>query len=264
MPGTFSQGGGMLAADRHKAIVEEVNARGSVRVKELAARFGVTEDCIRKDLTQLEKRNLLKKTYGGAVRTRVHAQDFDINDRIGKHLEEKRAIARRALELVDDGDTIFLDISTSNILLAQQLASSGKRVTLVTTCLQIVAAAGTAENIHLIMLGGELNRRHDGFVGALTIEQIERYSFDTAFAGVVGVDLENDRVSTYVPAEGETKRAILKSSKRAYLMLETRKLHEDGNYWYGHVSDFTGAITERPLEGEDAERAADYAVDWLC
>lgn len=253
----------MLAAERHEAIVKEVNAAGSVRVKELASRFGVTEDCIRKDLTQLERRGLLKKTYGGAVRARVNASDYDINDRIGKHLEEKRAIASRALELVEEDSTIFLDISTSNIILAQLLASSDKRLTVVTNCLQVISAVGAAPNLKLIVLGGELNRRHDGFVGALTNEQIRHYSFDVAFVGVVGVDLESDRVSTFVPVEGTTKQAILESSKRAYLMLESRKLHEDGNYWYAHVSDFTGAITERALAGEDAQRAADYAIDWL-
>lgn len=256
----------LLAEERHNAIVDEVNAKGSVRVKELAPRFGVTEDSIRKDLTLLERRGLLKKTYGGAVRVRTHATEYGVTDRQDKHLEDKRTIAAKALELVGDGDTIFLDISTSNIQLARMLAQSGKGVTLVSNCPQVIAAAvgvPGSQSVKLIALGGEMNLRRDGFVGALTNEQMERYSFDEAFVGVVGVDLERDRVSTYVPMDGSTKRVAIGCAKRSYLVLETRKLHEDGNYWYAHVSDFTGAVMERALEGEDAKRAAEYPIDWL-
>lgn len=253
----------LLAEERHNAIVAEVNAKGSVRVKELAPRFGVTEDSIRKDLTLLEKRGLLKKTYGGAVRVRTQASDYLIADRMDQHLDDKRTIATKALGLVHDDDTVFLDISTSNVQLAKLLVESGRRITLVTNCLQVILAANGASSLKLISLGGEMSLRRDGFVGALTDEQLRRYNFDLAFMGVVGVDLENDRVATHVPMDGTTKELALSCSKRSYLMLETRKLREDGTYWYAYASDLTGAITERPLEGEDAKLAAALGIEWL-
>lgn len=253
----------MLAEERHNAIVEEVNANGSVKVKELAVRFGVTEDCIRKDLTQLEKRDLLKKAYGGAVRVRKHVSDYHIADRLDKNIDDKRVIARKALELIDEGETVFLDMSTSNIELAKLLVESGKRLTVVSNCLEVMAYTRKAQNIKLIALGGEVDERCDGFIGAITNEQIEHYSFDTAFIGVVGVDLENDRVSTYAPLDGITKAKALSCAKKAYMMLETRKLEEDGNYWYAHVSDFTGAVMEKALEGDLATKANEYMIEWL-
>lgn len=254
----------MLAEERHNAIVDEVCTAGSVKVKELALRFGVTEDCIRKDLTLLEKRGQLKKIYGGAVRMRAHANDYRISDRLGKHIEDKRVIAAKALELINDGDMVFLDMSTSNIVLAQMLADSARKITLVTNCIQVIGAVSSARNIKLIVLGGETNDRRDGFIGALTIEQMERYRFDISFIGAVGVDLENDRVSTYVPQDGSTKHCAISSSKRSYLMLETRKFQEDGTYFFARMSDFTGAIMERSPEEKQAKMLEELNVDWIA
>lgn len=253
----------MLAEERHNAIVDEVGAMGSVKVKELAPRFGVTEDCIRKDLTLLEKRGLLKKTYGGAVRMRTHASEYRISDRLGKHIEDKRAIASKALDLISDGDMVFLDMSTSNIILAQMLAESGRKITLVTNCIQVISAVSSARNIKLIVLGGETNDRRDGFIGALTNEQMERYRFDIALIGAVGVDLDHDRVSTYIPQDGSTKSHAISCSKRSYLMLETRKFREDGTYFFARMSDFTGAIMERMPEGEEVELMREVPIDWI-
>ena len=79
----------MLARERQNKIVEMVNANGSVLVKELSEMFEVTEDSIRKDLSLLEKKELLKKTYGGAVRNRVNTHELYVSQRKGKNVEEK-------------------------------------------------------------------------------------------------------------------------------------------------------------------------------
>ena len=102
----------MLARERQNTIVEIVNREGSVRVKNLSKKFGVTEDSIRKDLAHLEKDGMLKKTYGGAVRVRTNSHNRYVSQRIGKNVEEKRVIAKRAYEIIQDGDVIFLDIFT--------------------------------------------------------------------------------------------------------------------------------------------------------
>lgn len=111
----------MLAEERQNAIVSQVNENGSVLVKELSDQFDVTVDCIRKDLTLLQRKGLLKKTYGGAVRVRVNEREYFASQRKEKNVEDKRRIAAKAMELIEDGDVIFLDISTSNLELAGEL-----------------------------------------------------------------------------------------------------------------------------------------------
>ena len=87
----------MLARERQNKIVEMVNANGSVLVKELSEMFEVTEDSIRKDLSLLEKKELLKKTYGGAVRNRVNTHELYVSQRKGKNVEEKKKISNGLL-----------------------------------------------------------------------------------------------------------------------------------------------------------------------
>lgn len=105
----------MFVEERQSAIMEELHANGKVKVKELSERFSVSEDLIRKDLSALEAKGLLKKAYGGAVliRENIHrkiaAQRKDVNQ------EEKRGIAKAAVDLIQEGDVVFLDISTVNI-----------------------------------------------------------------------------------------------------------------------------------------------------
>ena len=103
----------MLAQQRQEAIVEEVNEKGSVLVKELAIKYDVTQDSIRKDLSVLQKQGLLKKTYGGAVRIRkkIAAQDLVASKRISQNRPAKQAIAQRAYQLIEPNDLIFLDLS---------------------------------------------------------------------------------------------------------------------------------------------------------
>lgn len=253
----------MLAAERHNAIVEQLNRDGSVTVNELSEKFGVTKDSIRKDLTQLEKKGLLRKTYGGAIKPRTVATEFYISNQKGKYLEAKQCIARKAAEMVRDGDTIFLDISTSNVELARILADAGRYITLVTNCIDVIRAVPGHGTIKLVALGGRVSEARDGFVGSLTNEQIRCYWFDLSFLGAVGVDLEKNRASTYTPEDGITKKTVFENSRKTYLMLEVRKLLEDCAYWYSPVSSFTGVVLDQEPDEEVKRWLEEYEVEWL-
>lgn len=118
----------MFTEERLSEIEKRLRSRGKVKVKELSEYFQVTEDCIRKDLKILENAGKLKRTYGGAILSQDYPLERDVIDRRNYHLENKKIIARKAFQLIRDGETIFLDISTTNIELARLLAESGKRV----------------------------------------------------------------------------------------------------------------------------------------
>lgn len=254
----------MLAEERQNEIVAQVNTNGSVLVKELSEQFGVTEDSIRKDLTLLEKKGKLKKTYGGAVKIRVNVHDFYVSQRKGKNIEEKQRIAQKAYELIEDGDMIFLDISTSNLELAKLLLQENRRVTVVTNMIEAMMVFMTETNVKLIFIGGIMSNGKDGFVGALSNQEIDKYRFDKAFMGVVGVDLENDRVATYDVEDAVTKSVILTCSDKAYMMLETRKFATDGNYKYARINDFAGGIMEKEPDLSLKKRMEEYSIQWFA
>lgn len=240
----------MLPEERQNMIVQIVNETGSASVKELSIRFAITEDSIRKDLTALQKRGLIKKTYGGALKLDEDSQERYVSQRKGKYLPDKQKIAKKALQLMKDGDLIFLDISTTSIEIAKLLKTSGLSLTVVTNMVEVMLImSGDAYN-KLIFIGGSFSEGKDGFVGSLANREITSYRFDKSFMGVVGIDMKQASVMTYSLEDSMTKEAVVSSSRAAYLLLESRKLKKHGNYVYASLTDFAGAIAEKPLPNE--------------
>ena len=249
----------MLPEERQKLIVQLVNEHGSVSVKELSARFALTEDSIRKDLTLLQKNGLLKKTYGGALKL-MPDEDHFVSQRKPKYRAEKQRIAKKALQLLHDGETIFLDISTTNIELAKFLKTSGLSLTVVTNMVDVMTTMAGDEHNRLIFIGGTFSEGCDGFVGALTNRELAHYHFDRAFLGVVGLDLARQQATTYTPEDATTKEAILSASAESWLLLETRKLRKAGPHVFSDLRDVTGVLTEKELDEETAARLAALGI----
>ena len=251
----------MLLEERHNTIVQMVNEIGSVNVKELSVRFAVTEDSIRKDLTALQRKGLLRKTYGGALKIEDNSQERFVEQRKGKYVLDKQKIAKKIVHMLQDGDLIFLDISTTNIEVAKILKTAGKTLTIVTNMIDVMNIMRGDEHNKLIFIGGTFTEGRDGFVGTSANREISKYRFDKSFLGVVGVHAEKNTVSTYTFDDAATKEIIVKSSKQAYLILETRKLSKDGNFIYAAIDDFVGAVTEKPLEDWQKEKLSQYELE---
>lgn len=251
----------MLVEERHQSIIDKLNAEGSVKVKDLSAAFKVTEDCIRKDLAHLEKQGLLKRTYGGAVLPRQNIHSFEVVKRKVKNIEAKEAIARKALSLIHPGDTVFLDISTANIGLAKLILQSGIRVTVVTNMIEVIQIFSAPSSCELIAVGGRLNKYGDGFEGSFCIDNISRFKFDLSFLGAVGIDVFENSVSTYDAADGLTKSAVIKSSRKAYLITEVDKFNQDGNFKYSGIGDLTGIVTDKKPNAKITQALSEYNVE---
>ena len=198
----------MLARERQNTIVEIVNREGSVRVKNLSKKFGVTEDSIRKDLAHLEKDGMLKKTYGGA----------------------------------DRPVTVVTNMIDAILIMLYEKDTKTK----------------------LIFLGGKLNRGRDGFVGTITNRNISNYQFDKAFMGVVGIEVNRNRVYTYDTEDALTKKSVMEVSNECYMLMEREKLSKDGNYKYAGIDEFTGLIMEESVEGTIMSKLKSYNINIYC
>lgn len=240
----------MFAEERLQEILKILKSEGKLKVKELSTKFNVTEDCIRKDLKTLENQGHLKRTYGGAVPIRESAQEQDILLRKEVNLSAKTIIAEKAFNIIKDRETIFLDISTTNILLAKLLSESTKNITIITNMLEILNVLSKKNNITVVATGGILNKSLYGFTGAPTIEFISKYKFDKSFIGSCGVDVFDKSVTTFHIEDGITKKAILEASKKNYLVMENTKFHFDGNYKFTALDDINCIITDIMPETE--------------
>ena len=237
----------MLAKERHDQIIAKLNLEGNVRVKELSQSFGVTEDCIRKDLTILEKEGKLKRIHGGATKIRENLHYYHVDERKNIDTPEKKIIALRAVELIEPGSMVFLDISTISLDIAKLIYQKNLNITVVTNMIEIMMIFTQECDTKLIFIGGQLNEAKDGFIGSAVIDIIKKYKFDLSFLGVVGIDIYDGKVTTYDTNDGLTKKEIMNSSKESYMLVQSSKFDLDGNYVYADISDFTGIICEKDL-----------------
>ncbi len=240
----------MFAHERQQEIMNILNSNGKVKVKELSLIFSVTEDCIRKDLRGLESKGLLKRTYGGAMKVRQAAKEMTIFERKNINIPSKTKIAKKAFDLINDKETIFLDISTTNIILANILADSNKSLTVITNMLDIVKILSKNQNINIVSTGGVFNKNLDGYTGSTAIEFINNYKFNKAFVGSCGIDIFEHSITTFDIEDGNTKKAIINSSKKTYLVMEKYKFDYDGVYKFALIDDIHGIIIDEYPEKE--------------
>ena len=251
----------MFLEERQEIILNMLARDGKVRVRELSEKFKVTEDCIRKDLGALEKKGKLKRTYGGAVRIRENSHMVEVSKHRNTDVEAKQRIAQAAVKLIHEKDMVFLDISTSNLAIAELLVKMDEDITVVTNMIDILVVLARNPKIRVIFAGGKINKSRDGFWGGMTLDFISRLKPDIAFVGAVGVDVKENSVSTYDIDDGINKAAIIRHSKKAYVVAEARKLSTDGNYNYTTLDTLSGLITDT-LPARDIQDAADsYGVE---
>lgn len=248
----------MMTGERLDIIMQQLTIHGMVKVKDLSAQFMVTEDCIRKDLKQLENAGRLKRTYGGALLSQDYPLERDVIDRRDINTEKKKLIAEKAFHLIRDNETIFLDISTTNILLAGLLANSGRRVVVVTNMIDILQTLSKSQAVTAIGTGGIMYRTVNGFMGAAAIEIIKQYSFDRAFIGTCGLDLLDHSITTLGVEDGLTKKAAIQSSRHKYLVMERDKFYFNDSYKFAHFDDVDGIITDS-MPDEATAHAMDVA-----
>ena len=226
----------MFLEERQEIILNMLARDGKVRVRDLSEKFKVTEDCIRKDLGALEKKGKLKRTYGGAVRIRENSHMLEVSKHRNTDVEVGLAIAELLVKMDQD-------------------------ITVVTNMIDILVVLARNPKIRVVFAGGKINKSRDGFWGGMTLDFISRLKPDIAFVGAVGVDVKENSVSTYDIDDGINKAAIIRHSKKAYVVAEARKLSTDGNYNYTTLDTLSGLITDT-LPAQDIQEAADsYGVE---
>ncbi|SHE31051.1 DeoR/GlpR family DNA-binding transcription regulator [Clostridium fallax] len=250
----------MFAEERSQEILNILNKNGKVLVKDLSVKFKVSEGMIRKDLQKLEKHGKLKRTYGGAITNRQIAEKTTISNRKIKNLNKKETISKKALTLIENNDTIFLDISSINLILAKLISKSDKKITLITNMIEIATIFDDTSNVKIICIGGIYDKKLGGIIGSEAIDAILKYRVNKAFIGSCGVNLQDNSISNFDLEEGNTKKAIISSAKVSYLLMEKEKFYYDGIYKFSHLNDIDGIICDAMPEQNICKTLKKYNV----
>ena len=236
-----------FALERRERIWRLVSERGRVRTSELARSFDVTEPTIRKDIADLESRDLLRRTHGGAVARRPMTE-VPVDERERKFVAEKQRIARACLQLINHGDAIFLDGGTTTIqlLLADRDGGAPRDVKVITNSFAIAEVLGSRLDEHPVVLGGRYRPQGRCFVGPLTMRSLEQFRVDTAFIGVTGVNGEGAFASDI--GEAEIKTAVAKRATRVILPMDHSKVGLTDFVEVCRLSAVDSIVTNQPDE----------------
>ncbi|GCE13778.1 DeoR/GlpR family DNA-binding transcription regulator [Tengunoibacter tsumagoiensis] len=207
--------------ERRQEVARTLDAFPRLSVQELSHLFSVSQVTIRKDLSWLEERLLVVRTHGGAVSRRSGGLEpaFAIREQV--QMTAKERIARLASTLVQDGDTIALDASTTNLTLASFL--KGRReLTVVTNGLKAAMELSSQSGISVLMAGGMLRQESLSLVGTWGTGVLEQIHIKTAFVGARGLTLE-EGLTEVSSEEVAFKRALLSSVREVVALVDHTK-----------------------------------------
>lgn len=237
----ISDGRSVVAGARREAIARRLRAAGSVSVAEIEAEFGVSPMTARRDLAALERRELARRTHGGAVVPPVAAHEDSFAARMERSREAKHALARAAADRVGDGETVFLDSSTSAYHVAVELRARAARLTVITNSLPILRLLDGGGEIAVIGIGGRLQPVTGSFVGPLAVHGVGAHLADRLFFSTKGV-LPDGLMTNPDPLEAEVKRAMIAHAGSAVLLTDASKLGVRGMSVVGRLSGIDGVL----------------------
>ncbi len=188
-------------------ILKILSEQHKVAVLELAEELGVSPATVRQDLTVLEQEGLLVRTHGGAE---LRETD-DLAHRMSINYEDKLKIARKAVDFVDEGDTIFVESGSTNALFVKELTAA-KRVTVITSNAFIARKVDQSRGGSVILIGGVFQRESESLVGNLAKANIDQVNFNRAFLGVDG----------YTPETGFTGRDMMRAEIGCYIAAKAK------------------------------------------
>ena len=171
--------------ERHAKILELLSRYHKMEVSRLSTLLNVSQVTIRKDLIALEQSGMLVREHGYAT---LNNSD-DINKRLAFHFEQKMQIVKRAAQLVEDGETIFIESGSCCALLAVEIAQTKKDVTIVTNSAFIADYVRKIENVQIVLLGGNYQKESQVMVGPMTAQCAQAYFADKLFIGTDGFSI---------------------------------------------------------------------------
>lgn len=233
----------MLKNEREREIINMMKAAdGFLTVKELCKRLFASESSIRRDLTALEHKGILKKTYGGAELITNYSNVIAFNKRAHHNTEAKKIIAKKALPLIKDGNIIFLDQSTSAFYLASILSASAN-LTVVTNNIEIINLLSMS-NIKVISSGGYLCRENRTcMLGNYAIEVFESIYADICFFSTKSLS-DDGIISDCVREEVEIRRSMYNNAAKKVFLCDSEKFASRSSYKQCTLSDVDYLISE--------------------
>lgn len=229
--------------ERLSRIEDSLQTQSRVTVDRLARALKVSPVTVRNDLSELERRGRLVRIHGGAMATNKAAHELNFENRARIQQAAKRAIGKYAASLVRDGDSIFLDASTTALELARQV-SDRRELTVITNSIRSAEELVTFPNLTVIMPGGIVRREAFSLVGMWSADLIQQFHIGRAFMGARGFTMEAG-LSDVNPDEVALKRAIVGVAREVVALIDHTKWNQVALASFCSVEQLSTIITDK-------------------
>ncbi|KGP72013.1 DeoR/GlpR family DNA-binding transcription regulator [Pontibacillus yanchengensis] len=234
----------MLTPQRQQLILDLLHDQQTVKLHEFVQATNASESTIRRDLQQLEEKNLLKRVHGGASILHQKREELSIPEKSTKNLQQKKQIAMLAASFIRDGDCVFLDAGTTTYEMIPYMKD--KHLTVVTNGLSLIDAL-IDHNIEAYVTGGFVKHKTRALIGSGATSGLTNYRFDKSFLGVNGIHPFYG-YTTPDPEEAVVKSTALAYSQEAFILGDSSKLNE---VTFSKVADLDMAQLITNEENED-------------
>lgn len=238
----------MLPKERRRWIEKQLVTQGKVDIEELSQQLNVSAMTIRRDLALLEREGKIVRTHGGAIHPKSLIQETPYSTKKEKNIEQKKAIARKAVELIPEGANVILDSGTTTIEVAR-LIKDREDLTVITNDIKI-AAELMESKLKVIVTGGELQNQVGTLYGWPTQELLKNIHADIFFLGIHAVDIASG-VTSPTFEKSLIKKLMMQAAESTWLLADSSKFNQKAFSLVCQLSELEGIITDTGLSQED-------------
>ncbi|WP_323770666.1 DeoR/GlpR family DNA-binding transcription regulator [Antarctobacter sp.] len=233
-------------SERRRQILLELKLRPHVRISELADRFQVSTETVRRDFDTLADDGLISRAHGGAsAPSQGHYPGLD--ERTNALIEERARIGMKAAKLVQSGQTVMIDSGSTTIQMARSLAYLGTPCTVITNSIPVAMTLGHGAP-EVLLCPGEYLPAESALVGAETLEFLRRFHVDHCMIGASGLSEEGP--SETVRGFASVKRMMLRQGARRHLLIDGQKFGRKGLALVGSLDELDTVVTDRKPKGD--------------
>lgn len=237
----------MYLLPRHAEIVQLAKDSGRVLVDDLAFRFDVSPQTIRKDLNELCDKRLLARIHGGAViPSGIENMEYEARRRIAA--DEKQAIGRAAAALIPDNASLFINIGTTTEAVSEALGDH-KGLMVITNNINVANRMRVQPSIEVVIAGGVVRGSDGGVVGEAAVDFFRQFKADYAVIGTSAID-EDGALLDFDFREVKVAQAIIANARHVILVADSTKFDRTAPVRIAHLSQVSSFVTDRCPSGE--------------
>ena len=249
----------MFAEERRQAIMDLVQQQGRVEVADLSQRFDVTGATIRADLQLLADQGALIRTHGGAIPVGAGLYELSLVKRRQQQMAQKARIARVASTLIDDGEAVFIDSSSTGLAIVEHIRQR-RDLTVVTNSLVVAQELLGLPNVTVVMPGGTLHHDTVSLIDAGGLAMLQRYHIAKGFFGAHGLTLA-DGLTDVSQSEARIKRSLVQMCRQVIVVVDATKWGRAGVASFARVQDVHSVITDVDAPNEMVQSVRGFGVE---